>query len=95
MSQELKPEVFKGAGMKSCTPYIRKIKKIRTEKMPLNLAEWRSLDTIKRQRWKPDLGGELRGNILNIVPPTLHHCYWTFIECSDYIELYSDNKSIH
>lgn len=29
--------------------------------MPLNLGELRSLDTIKRQRWKPDLGGELRG----------------------------------
>lgn len=26
MSQELKPEAFKGAGMKSCTPHIRKIK---------------------------------------------------------------------
>lgn len=57
VSQELKPEAFKGAGMKSCAPYIRKIKKIRTEKMPLNLAELRSLDAIKRQRWKPDLEG--------------------------------------
>lgn len=26
VSQELKPEAFKGAGMKSCAPYIRKIK---------------------------------------------------------------------
>lgn len=63
--------------------------------MPLNLSELRSLDTIKRQRWKPDLGGDLGGNILNIVHLTRHHCYWTFIECSDSIELYSDNQSIH
>jgi hypothetical protein len=26
MSQELKPEAFKGAGMKSCAPHIREIK---------------------------------------------------------------------
>lgn len=70
-------------------------RKIRAEKMPLNLSELRSLDTIKRQRWKPDLGGDLGGNILNIVHLTRHHCYWTFIECSDSIELYSDNQSIH
>lgn len=62
--------------------------------MPLNLAELRSLDTIKRQRWKPDLGGELGGNILNIDHLTRHHCYWTFIECRGSLELYSVGKVV-
>lgn len=61
MSQELKPEACKGAGIKAVPQTSERSRKIRAEKMPLNLAEWRSLDTIKRQRWKPDLGGELGG----------------------------------